>query len=345
MGAVRNVAALILLAGCSGDPRDDSAATGGAGGVPNPPGTDAATGGRQSSTADTQRLFFLDFTGRVLSAAIDGSDLRVLVSGVTTGPDGIAVDVDSNYLYWTNMGGADVDDGTIQRARLDGSEVTTIVASGGTFTPKQLRIDWTGRKLYWSDREGMRVMRANLDGSAIETLVTVAEGSAARADAANWCVGIAVDPEKKHVYWTQKGPDDGGRGSIRRAGLEIPPGQDSRTRSDIEVLFEALPEPIDLELDPSQRTIYWTDRGDNTVNRAATDLPAGVTARTRGDREVLVRSLGEAIGLALDLDHGAMYFTGLDGRLGTSGLDGSGATFPLSGQGLLTGIAHVVLPR
>ena len=38
-----------------------------------------------------------------------------------------------------------------------------------TFTPKQLKIDEASGKLYWSDREGMRVMRSNMDGSNIET--------------------------------------------------------------------------------------------------------------------------------------------------------------------------------
>jgi len=47
----------------------------------------------------------------------------------------------------------------------DGKNVTSIVPSGATWTPKQLQLDAKNRKLYWSDREGMRVMRANLDGS------------------------------------------------------------------------------------------------------------------------------------------------------------------------------------
>jgi hypothetical protein len=41
------------------------------------------------------------------------------------------------------------------------------------------------------------------------------------------------------------------------------------------VLLDKLPEPIDLELDPAKRALYWTDRRDpphgNTVNRAAID--------------------------------------------------------------------------
>ena len=63
------------------------------------------------------------------------------------------------------MGVPKLNDGSIERADLDGENRRFIVAPGGTFTPKQLHLDKTNGKLYWSDREGMRVMRANLDGS------------------------------------------------------------------------------------------------------------------------------------------------------------------------------------
>ena len=52
----------------------------------------------------------------------------------------------------------------------------TIVPPGGTFTPKQLQLEKRSGKLYWSDREGMRVMRANRDGSEIEILVDTSLG-------------------------------------------------------------------------------------------------------------------------------------------------------------------------
>jgi len=56
-------------------------------------------------------------------------------------------------------------------------------SAGGTFTPKQLKLDRKNGKLYWSDREGMRVMRSNLDGSRIETLIETGQGDHARLDA------------------------------------------------------------------------------------------------------------------------------------------------------------------
>ena len=47
----------------------------------------------------------------------------------------------------------------------------------------------------------------------------------------------------------QNGPTKGDQGRIFRAGIEIPKGETAANRSDIEVFFNRLPEPIDLELD------------------------------------------------------------------------------------------------
>jgi hypothetical protein len=343
-GVALAIALLVLAGGCS----SGGAAGSGTGGATGSGGASAAHADSAApKPAGIPRLFYLDILGgRVLSAAPDGTDPKVLVpSGTLGGPDGIAVDVAHGHIYWTNMGVPSGDDGSVQRSNLDGSEVTTVVAQGDTFTPKQLKLDAKNGKLYWSDREGMAVMRSNLDGSGLETLVTIAEGDAARANESNWGVGIALDLEGKHVYWTQKGPTDGGKGSIRRAGLEIPAGKDSKTRSDIEILFDKLMEPIDLDLDLEHHLLYWTDRGDNTVSRAPMDPPAGVAPDARTDRKILVTGLGEAIGVSLDLAGGAMYYTALDGKVGTSALDGAGAHDLLTGQGSLTGITYVELPK
>jgi hypothetical protein len=286
------------------------------------------------------RLYFLDLRGgRVVSSAPDGSDLKVLVSGRTGIPDGIVVDTNGGHLYWTIMGKPSADDGMVERADLDGGHLTTIVPAGGTFTPKQLKLDSVHRKLYWSDREGMRIMRANLDGTAIETLVETGHGDEDRRDAQHWCVGIALDVAGGKVYWTQKGGDNAGLGTIRRANLDIPGGESPANRSDIELLFQRLPEPIDLDLDLTRRMIYWTDRGANIVSRAAMDPPAGTYRNARTDQEVLMSDLKEAIGIALDVPHDLMFVTDLGGTVYSAHLDGSGKRAILTGQGSLTGIA------
>ena len=250
----------------------------------------------------------------MLSANPDGSDRKIVATGCRL-PDGIAVDVEAGHLYWTNMGVPSRNDGSIERADLDGRNRTTIVPEGATFTPKQLQLDKRGGKLYWSDREGMRVMRANLDGSGIETLVQTGSTEADRRDQTKWCVGIALDLERGQIYWTQKGPDNAGKGRIFRAGIDIPRGESAARRSDIEVLYDRLPEPIDLEIDHAKRVLYWTDRGDpplgNTVNRAPLD--AGRNGRPAP--EIVFRHLMEGIGIALDRAGDRMFLTDLAGSV------------------------------
>jgi DNA-binding beta-propeller fold protein YncE len=289
------------------------------------------------------RLFFMDLaTGRVLSSNPDGSDLKTIVSEGRKLPDGIVVDVAGGHIYWTNMGNPKSNDGTIDRADLDGTNVTNVVPPGATWTPKQLQLDAKNRKLYWSDREGMRVMRSNLDGSKIETLVDTSHGDARPGpDATKWCVGIALDVQGGKVYWTQKGPDNAGRGRIFRANLELPKGQTPANRLDIEVLYDNLPEPIDLDLDLGNRTMYWTDRGDpprgNTVNRAPMDAGAG----SGKEPEIVFNHLMEGIGLSLDLKNRRMFLTDLGGSVYSANLDGSNAKNLLFAEGNLSGIAYV----
>jgi hypothetical protein len=111
--------------------------------------TAKSTISKPAATATTARLFFLSASsGEVFSANPDGSDLKVIVSEGRRLPDGIVVDVVAGHLYWTNMGNPTADDGSIERANLDGSNVTNIVPPGATFTPKQLQLDEENRKLY-----------------------------------------------------------------------------------------------------------------------------------------------------------------------------------------------------
>jgi DNA-binding beta-propeller fold protein YncE len=292
------------------------------------------------------RLFFLDIgAGRVLSANPDGSDLKTIINEGRKLPDGLVVDAAAGHIYWTNMGDFKKNDGSIFRSDLDGKNMITIVPPGGTFTPKQLQLEKKSGKLYWSDREGMRVMRANLDGSKVETLVDTSHGDPRPGpDARKWCVGIAVDTEGGKFYWTQKGPGNAGEGRICRANIEIPQGQSPANRTDVELLYQNLPEPIDLDLDLANRTLYWTDRGDpprgNTVNRAPMDPLPG----NRKEPEILFTHLEEGIGLALDLKGGRMFITDFAGSVYSANLDGSNQKTLLFAEGNLTGIAYVALP-
>lgn len=287
-------------------------------------------------TIRSGRLFLLELSGgRIHSMNPDGSDRTTIVADCHM-PDGIVVDTEAGHIYWTNMGSVGVHNGSIERADLDGKNRMIVVPQGITHTPKQIHLDKDGGKLYWCDREGMRVMRANLDGSQVETLVEAGRGDNDRHDQTRWCVGITIDPKLKKIYWTQKGPDNGGQGRIFRANLEIPNGESPSTRSDIEVLFDHLPEPIDLEFDLANRVLYWTDRGDpprgNTVNRAPIDVTAAP--------EIEITHLLEGIGIALDVAGNRMFVTDLGGSVYSADLDGKDMRNFLYAQGNLAGIAY-----
>jgi len=309
---------------------------------------------KRTSTNETDgRLFFLEASfGRILSVTPEGLDRKVIVSGCRS-PGCLVIDLEAKHIYWTNMGVPNRNDGSIECADLDGRSRKTIISQGSTFAPKQLHLEKKSRKLYWCDREGMRVMRSNLDGSNIETLVDTSNGEERPGtDLTKWCVGIAVDPDHGEIYfsrsslasqplhWTKKGPDDAGKGRIFRANINVPEGQNPANRTDIELLYDGLPEPIDLELDRKNRLIYWADRGDppggNTVNRA----PMDADSKKRREPDILLTHLIEGIGIAIDFKGDRMFLTDLAGSIYSAKLDGTEKRPLLVAQGNLTGIAY-----
>ena len=205
------------------------------------------------------KLYILQYRpgGEIIEMDPDGGNRRTLLGNLLDNVDGIVVDSKTKTLYWTNMGPAIGPsageffqaDGSIECIGLDGANRRVLVGHGLTVTPKQVTADFDGGFLYWCDREGMRVMRSNLDGSNVTVLVRNGVFPADSHDVLRHCVGIAHDPVNHYIYWTHKGPPDGGKGRIFRAGLEIPADQQPENRSDIELLIDHLPAPIDLELD------------------------------------------------------------------------------------------------
>lgn len=288
----------------------------------------------------TDRLLLLEARPpRMLSVSLSGRSVDLLVDNLGGTPDGIAVDHLNGHIYWTNMGEDwSRDDGFIERVDFDGSNRTVVVPKGATFTPKQIQVDAEAGLLYWCDREGMRVMRARTDGSDITVLVETGSTDADRLDERLHCVGIALDRAAGRLYWTQKGPPKGGKGRIFSAPIDLPTGMSPRNRSDINVVFDNLPEPIDLEWDETNNLLYWTDRGapplGNTLNKCR------IIDGKHGSPQILLSNLEEGIGLALDVDTQQAFVSDLGGYVRVASLDDSSEPkVVLSGRGLLTGIA------
>lgn len=269
---------------------------------------------------------------------------------ITDGPpDGIWFDKTTRMLYWTNTGNLKdqheefaAKTGSIQCCDLNGEQHRILVGNGAITTPKQLTGDPEQGFLYWCDREGMAVMRCRMDGSGLETLVRCGEGEQDRLEEERHCVGIALDTSRQHIYWTQKGPANGGKGRIFRAGINIPEGQTADNRTDITLLLDGLPEPIDLDFDETSGRLYWTDRGappnGNSLYSATISKDGGLT-----NHHLLFTGLQEGTGLTVDEKDNKAYVTDLGGYIREVNL-ATGRQSILRQQGPTTGITLVVDP-
>ena len=271
-------------------------------------------------------------SGKILKMNLSRGDCSTVVVGQSM-PDGIDVSRSAGRIFWTNMGQfPSAKDGSVHSAKLDGSDVRTVLAPGLVHTPKQLVIDDDYQKIYLCDREGMGVHRTNFDGTEHELLIQTGAVEMIE-DQKRWCVGLALDGVRGYIYWTQKGPSKGGRGRIFRAGLDIPAGQSAFNRTDIECLFDNLPEPIDLEFDANNQILYWTDRGEHPAGCSLNKADMSVATFKH---KIVARHFHEPIGLKIDRE-GAVLVSDLGGGLYRV-RDGK-KTVLLSDDGSYTGIA------
>jgi sugar lactone lactonase YvrE len=247
------------------------------------------------------KLYFVtgSFSGagavKVMNA--DGSNERTLATGSDViEPDGIEVDITGGKIYWTDMGpggAADksvaINDGRIMRSDLDGQNVENLVPTGITTTPKQLALDVPGGKVYWSDRGDVgdknvnpKIMRSNLDGTSVETIVSTDVISP---------VGIALDKPNGKVYFTDRYANN-----IKRANLN---------GSDVEVVVKDTEYPVDLLIVFESRTLYWTARevgGVYRVNMDKNDIDGASLSP-------IITGVSAPIGITMDPNKRRLYYT------------------------------------
>ena len=270
----------------------------------------------------TAKLYFVsgsfNSAGSVKVIDVDGSNEKVLATGsIVIEPDGIEVDASAGKMYWTDMGpGGAADksvadkDGRIMRADLDGQNIETLVHKGLTTTPKQLTLDLAGGKVYWCDRGDVgdknvdpKIMRANLDGSEFEILVSTGLMSP---------VGIALDLANGKVYFTDRYANN-----IKRANLD---------GTDVEIVVKDTEYPVDLAIDFNTRSIYWTAREAGGIYRADVDgNNIDGTSLTP-----IITGILAPIGLTIDRENSKLYYTEViiskqSGHIWQSDMDGGNA--------------------
>lgn len=263
-------------------------------------------------------------SGRLLELSTNGKSSRIVLESADL-PDGIDFCEANRRLYWTDMGLVSENNGSVKSCELDGRDVRTIIPKGNIHTPKQIIVHEPSQKIYVCDREGLRVMRCDLDGTNLETIVQTGDwtNEQDKTDKTKWCVGIAVSSTEGKFFWTQKGPSKGMQGRIFAANIDMPEGETASSRTDIQCILEKLSEPIDLEYHEESATLYWTDRGElpygNTLNRARMGVAAGESVK----HEIIAQNFDEAIGLKLDPTTQSIFVSDMGGTVWRCDFDGS----------------------
>lgn len=193
----------------------------------------------------------------------------------------------AKYLFFS-----DVLLDTIERMRTDGTERTTVLS--GLADPWGVAVDEVGGKLYWTEYGTGSIRRADLDGSAIETL---------HVDAATPPMDLELDLLHGKMYWSSYVAAQ----VVRRANLDGSNPEDVAT---------GLSAPTGLGVDPVGGKVYWAEEFGNRVARADLD----------GANQETLWSGFAPTDVAIDAAHGDLYWTagyGGSGSIVRARLDGS----------------------
>ncbi|CAH1277168.1 NOTCH2 [Branchiostoma lanceolatum] len=160
-----------------------------------------------------------------------GPGLR-LDGGQASVPDGIAVDVISRNLYWTDTG-----TDRITVSRLDGSFRKSLITQG-LDEPRAIVVDPNSGWMYWTDwGNPSKIERARMDGTQGSVIVNVVQG--------HWPNGLALDAAANRLYWC-----NGGTGEIWTSGVT------GSNPSPAKLLTHANAHLFGIAVDETY--IYWT---------------------------------------------------------------------------------------
>lgn len=180
----------------------------------------------------------------------DGGVISDLIAGslVLASPTSIALDLNGGKLYWADAQQAAFPSlRGIHRANLDGSAPELLVNASQARYPRGVALNLSAGKLYWTDSTDHKIRRANLDGTAVEDVLT----------GLTFPFGIAIDAAAGWVYWT-----DLSLHSVHRARLD---------GSDAETIVTNQPTPLAIALDLSSGKVYWSETSGDVIRRSNMD--------------------------------------------------------------------------
>jgi len=197
------------------------------------------------------------------------------------GPLAIAVDAGAGYVYWTYHDRLDGAEGPWDRIRrvepADPNNIDHLVdpndPDDGMVDLAGIALDIGAGKMFWADHRADRIVRANLDGTDIETLYGPGHG-------VDRPTGLALDVAREKVYWAETV----GR-SIKRANLDGSGVVTTLTDLDAEGASA-------VAVDVVAELVYWADYQLDHIQRMDPEDPGSV--------ESLLEGLHGPWGVALD---------------------------------------------
>lgn len=110
------------------------------------------------------KMYYIESIPNTISRAnLDGSNIEIVVTGLSGGPEGIAIDVQNQNIYWAESSG-----GRIMKANFNGLNVQPVIS--GLSGPLKLSKDMSNGQIYFTERTNNRVSRVNGDGTGYTVL-------------------------------------------------------------------------------------------------------------------------------------------------------------------------------
>ena len=168
------------------------------------------------------KIYWTDGCTGIHRSNLDGTGIEMLVAREIAHPNDVAVDIKNGKIYWPNHKVR-----KIQRANLDGTNVEDLIELPRVRVPKGIALDVKEGKIYSTDEHlntGSGIIRRlNLDGTEPQTVLKPAHIQLEKTRLSGPS-GIAVDPYRGKIYWTDLNP-----GRIHRANLNGTDAEDFLT--------------------------------------------------------------------------------------------------------------------
>lgn len=176
-----------------------------------------------------QKIYWCDWSfwftqtgkGILYRANLDGTDKESIYSNEAHlgNTRHLSLDLSAGKIYWFDMGDRNI----LYRANLDGSNFESMGEFTTGHSPNGIAIDSTNNHIYWTSYFGETgrgddgcVKRANLDGTAEETLIAAPNARMPRH--------LELDIANDHLYFIDNNGSDLKRANLNGSNIETIPG-------------------------------------------------------------------------------------------------------------------------